>query len=160
MKRNQAIIYCFIVVQLLSHIWLFATPWTAAHQLSLSITNSQSLLKLMSIESVIPSSHLTLCHPLPLPSTFPSVRVFSNESAFASGGQSIGASASASALAMNIQGWFPLGWTGLISLLSKALSRVSQYHLGVYGPWGWSLEVSDGYDHYPPLKPPSLLLSL
>ena len=60
---------------------LFATPWTAAHQASLSITNSQSLLKLMSIESVIPSKHLTLCHPLLLlPAVFPSNRVFSNES--------------------------------------------------------------------------------
>ena len=69
-------------VQLLSRIWLFATPWTAAHQASLPITNSQSLLKLMSIELVMPSSHLILCHPLLLlPSIFPSIRVFSNESA-------------------------------------------------------------------------------
>ena len=64
----------------LSHVRLFATPWTAAHQATLSITNSQSLLKLMSIESVIPSNHLILCHPLLLPpSIFPSIRVFSNE---------------------------------------------------------------------------------
>ena len=69
-------------VQLLSHVWLFATPWTAACQASLSITNSQSLLKLMSIESVIPSNHLILCHPLLVPpSIFPSIRAFSNESA-------------------------------------------------------------------------------
>ena len=69
-------------VQLLSRVRLFAAPWTAAHQASLSITNSQSLLKLMSIESVIPSNHLILCHPLLLlPSIFPSIRVFSNESA-------------------------------------------------------------------------------
>ena len=68
-------------VQWLSHIWLFATPWTAAHPASLSITNSQSLLKLMSIEPVMPSGHLMLCHPLLLlPSIFPSIRVFSNES--------------------------------------------------------------------------------
>ena len=68
-------------VQLLSHVRLFATPWTAACQASLSITNSQSLLKLMSIESVMPSSHLILCHPLLLlPSIFPSIRVFSKES--------------------------------------------------------------------------------
>ena len=67
-------------VQLLSHVQLFATPWVAAHQASLSITNSQSLLRLMSIESVIPSSHLILCHPLLLLlSIFPSIRVFSNE---------------------------------------------------------------------------------
>ena len=68
-------------VQLLSHVWLFATPWTAACQASLSITNSQSLLKLMSIKSVVPSNRLILCHPLLLlASIFPSIRVFSNES--------------------------------------------------------------------------------
>ena len=64
----------------LSHVRLFATPWTAAHQASLSITNSRSLLKLMSIESVMPSNPLILCHPLLLPSIFTSIRVFSNES--------------------------------------------------------------------------------
>ena len=69
-------------VQQLSHLRLFATPWTVAHETSLSITNSQSLLKLMSIESVMPSSHLILCRPLLLlPSIFPSTRVFSSESA-------------------------------------------------------------------------------
>ena len=72
----------FSSVQSLSHVRLFATPWTAAHQASLSITNSQRLLKLMSIESVMPSNHLILCCPLLLsPSIFPSIRVFSNESA-------------------------------------------------------------------------------
>ena len=71
----------FSSVQLLSHIRLFSTPWTAACQASLSITNSQSVLKLMSIESVMPSNHIILCHPLLLlPSIFPSIRVFSNES--------------------------------------------------------------------------------
>ena len=116
-------------VQSLSHVWLFATPWTAAHQASLSITNSWSLFKLMSLELVMPSNHLILCHPLLLmPSIIPSIRVFSNESflmtlmLFASGGQSIGVSASV--LPMNIQDWFPLGLTGWISLLSKGLSRV------------------------------------
>ena len=80
-------------VQLLSCVRLFATPWTAAHQSSLSITKSQSLLKLMSIESVMPSNHLILCPPLLLPpSIIPSI--FSNESVLASGGQSIGVSAS------------------------------------------------------------------
>ena len=69
-------------VQSLSHVWLFATPWTEARQASLSVTNSQSLLKLKSINSVMPSSHLILCHPLLLPpSILPSIRVFSNESA-------------------------------------------------------------------------------
>ena len=72
----------FSSVQLFSYVWLFATPWTAAHQSSLSITNSWSLPKLMSIESVMPSNHLILCHPLLLlPSIFPSIRVFLNESA-------------------------------------------------------------------------------
>ena len=71
----------FSSVQSLSRVQLFATPWTAAHQASLSITNSRSLLKLMSIESVMPSNHLILCHPLLLlPLIFPSIRVFSNES--------------------------------------------------------------------------------
>ena len=71
----------FVVVQSLSHLWLFVTPWTAAHQASLSFTLSQSLLKLMSIELVMPSNHLILCHSLLLPSIFPSISVFSNESA-------------------------------------------------------------------------------
>ena len=70
-------------VQSLSRVWPFVTPWTAAHQPSLAITNSQSLLKLMSIESVMPCNHLILCHPLLLlPSVFPSIRVFSNEFVF------------------------------------------------------------------------------
>ena len=69
-------------LQLLSYVWLFVTPWTAAHQPSLSVTNSWSLLRLMSIESVMPSNHLILCHAFLLsPSVFPSIRVFSNESA-------------------------------------------------------------------------------
>ena len=72
---------CSLVVQLVSSVWLFVTPWTAAHQASLSITNSWSLLKLMCIESVMPSNHFILCHPLLLPpSTFPSIMVFSDES--------------------------------------------------------------------------------
>ena len=74
-------IFQFSSVQSLSCVWLFVTPWTAARQASLSITNSRSLLKLMSIELVMPSNHLILCHPfLLLPSIFPSIRVFSNES--------------------------------------------------------------------------------
>ena len=113
------------LVQLLSYVWLFVTPWTAALQASLSFTISQSLLKRMSIVSMIPSNHLILCHPLLLwSSIFPTIRVISNESVFALGDQSIGASASAPFLSMNIQDWFPLGLTGLISLLSKGLLRV------------------------------------
>ena len=102
-----------------------ATPCTAACQASLSFINSWSLLKLMSIESVMPSNHLICCYPLLLlTSVFPSIRVFSNESAFCIRCQSIGVSASASVLPMIIQDWFPLGWTGWISLQSKGLSRV------------------------------------
>ena len=102
-----------------------ATPWTAAHQAPLSFPISQSLLKLMSIESVMPSSHLILCCPLPLlPSVLLSIRVFSSESALHISGQSIGASASSSVLPTNIQDWFPLGLTGFISLQSKVLSEV------------------------------------
>ena len=81
MYKWVSIILCLvIVVQLLSHVRLFATPWAAACQASLSITNSQSLLKLMSTESVMPSNHLILCCSLLLPSIFPSIRVFSKES--------------------------------------------------------------------------------
>ena len=92
-----------VVVQSLSHVQLIATPWTAAHQASLSFTISRSLLRLMTIELVMSSNHLILCHSLLLlPSIFPSIRVFSSKF-FASGGQSIGASASSSVLSMNIQ---------------------------------------------------------
>ena len=99
--------------------------WTAAHQASLAITNSQSLLKLMAIELVMPSSHLILYYPLfsclqPLP-VFGSFLI---SQLFALGDQSIGASASASVLPINIQDWFPLGSTSWISLQSKGLSRV------------------------------------
>ena len=77
-------------VQLLSRVWLFATPWTAARQPSLSITNSRNLLKIMSIDSVMPSNHLILCRPLFLPrSVFPRIRVFSSGQFFAPGVQSI-----------------------------------------------------------------------
>ena len=92
------------VVQSLSHVGLFVTPLTAAHHASLSFTISQSLLRFMSIESVMPSNHLILCHPLLLlPKIFPSIRVFSNESALRIRCQNIGVSASASVLPMNIQ---------------------------------------------------------
>ena len=94
----------FSSVQLFNCVQLFATPWTAAHQASLSITNSWSLLKLMSIESVIPSNHLILCRPLLLPpSIFPASGSFPMSQFFASGGQSTGIPASASVLPMNIQ---------------------------------------------------------
>ena len=103
-KNVVSEIKCFNSVQLLSHVQLFMTPRTAAHQASLSITNSQSPPKLMSVESVMQSNHLILSRPLlPLPSIFPSIRIFSNESALASGGLSIGVSASTSVLPMNTQ---------------------------------------------------------
>ena len=113
----------FSSIQSLSRVWLFATHWIAACQVSLSITISRSSLRLTSIESVMLSNRLILCWPLLLSSIFPSIRVFSNKSV-ASGGQSIGVSASASVFPMNTQDWFPLGRTGWISLPSKRLSRV------------------------------------
>ena len=113
-----------IVVQSLSRIQLFATAWTAARQASLSFTISQSLLKLMSIESVMPSNRLILCHPFSCLQFFPASGSFPISWLSTSGNQSIGASASSSVLPMNIQGWSPLGLTGLISLESKGLSRV------------------------------------
>ena len=114
----------FSSVQSLS-VQLFATPWTAAHQASLSNTNSRSLPKLISIELVMPSNHLILCRPLLfVPSIFPNIMVFSNESALCIRWPNIGVSASTSVLPMNNQNWSPLGWTGWISLQSKGLSRV------------------------------------
>ena len=113
------------VVQSLSHVQLFVTPWTVAHQASLSFMVSWSLLKPMSTESTMPSIHVNLSCPLLLTaSIFPNIRVFSSELAFCSCGQSIRGSVSASVLPMNIQGWFPWGLTGLISLQSKGLSRL------------------------------------
>ena len=100
-------------------------PMDCSIPASLSITNSWSLLKLISIESVMPSNHLILCRPLLiLPSIFPSIGSFQMSQLFASGGQNSGASASTSVLSVNTQDWSPLGWTGWISLQSKALSSV------------------------------------
>ena len=113
---------CCSVAQLCPILW---TPWATARQASLSFIIFQSLLKLMSIESVIPSTHLILCCPFfSFPQSFPTSGSFPMSQFFTSGGQSIGASASSSVHPMNIQGWFPLGLTGLISLQSKGLSRV------------------------------------
>ena len=98
---------------------------TAARQASLSFTVCWNLLRLRSVESVIPSNHLILCHPFSsCPQSFPASGSFPLSRLFTSGGQSIGASASASVFPMNIQGWFPLGFTGFISLLSKGISSV------------------------------------
>ena len=115
----------FVVVQSLSHVWLFAIPWAAACQASMSFTVSQSLLKFMSIESVMPSNHLIHYHPvLLLPQSFSASGSFPMSRLFSSSGQSIGALVSALVLPMNIQDWFPLGSTSLMSLQSKGLSRV------------------------------------
>ena len=119
------------------------------------------LLKLVSTESVMPSNHLILCCPLPLPpSIFPSIRVFSNESALRIMWPKYGASASASVLPMNIQDWFPLGWTGWISLLSKGLSRilsnttVQKHQFFSAQPSLWS----NSHIHTWPLEKPQLWL--
>ena len=121
MKQKQT--HQFSSVQSLNRVWLFVAPWTAACQASLSITNPQSLLKLMSIVLVMPSNHLILCHPfLRLPSIFPSIRVFSNEAVLPIMRPKYWSFSIK--LPMNIQDWFPLGLTGLISLQSKGLSSV------------------------------------
>ena len=114
-----------VVVQSLSYIWLFATPRSAARQGSLSFTISWSLLKLRSIELVMLSNHFILCRP-PSPPAFniSQQQSFLMGQLFTSGGQRIGTSASASVLPTNIQDWFPLGWTGWISLQFKGFSRV------------------------------------
>ena len=113
----------FSSVQLLSHV-LFAAPWTAACQASLSFIISLSLLKLMSIESVMQSDHSSVVPFSSCLQSFQASGLFPISWLFTSGGQSIGASASASVPPMNIQDWFPSGLTGLISLQSKGLSRV------------------------------------
>ena len=115
----------FSSVQSLSRVWLSVTPWITACQDSLSITNSRSLLKLMFIESVMPSSHLIPVVPFSsCPQSLPASGSFPMSQLFEWGGQSTGVSASALVLPMNIQDWYPLGWTGWISLQSKGLSRV------------------------------------
>ena len=113
-------------VQSLSHVWLFATPWTAARQASLSIINSWILLKFMSIKSVMPSNHLILSSLSP-----PAFNLSQQQglfkwvnSLYQVAQKSIGVWVSTSVLPMNIQDWFPLGWTGWISLQSKGLSRI------------------------------------
>ena len=144
-------------VQSLSHVRLFATPWTAARQASLSITNSGSSPKLMYIELVMPSSHLILCRPLLLlPPIPPSIRVFPMSQLFTWGSRSTGASASASVLPMNIQDWSPLGWTGWISLQSKGLSRVFS-NTTVQKHWFFSTQLSsqsNSHIHTWPLEKP------
>ena len=125
MQHYNMDVFHSVVFQLLSCVWLFETPWTAAaaRQASLSSTNSQSLPKFMSIELVMPSNHLILCHPLLLLlSILPSIRVFSNESALHIRRPKYWSFSFN--LPMNTQYWLPLGWTGWISLQSKGFSRV------------------------------------
>ena len=129
-RWNANMLNQFLDVRLLftlSHVQLFTTPWTAAHQVSLSFTISQSLLKLMSvdIQPFHPLLSLLTEDSVLLPSIFPTIRVFSNEFAFRIRCSSIGASNSASVLQMNIQRWIPLGLNGLISLLSRGLQESS-----------------------------------
>ena len=116
-----------LFVQSLSHVWLFAVPWAIACQASLSLTSSWSLPKFMAIESVMlspmmisPSAALFSSHL----QSFPASGTLSMSQFFTSDGQSTGVSASASVLSMRTQGWFLLGWTGLLSLLPKGVSRV------------------------------------
>ena len=108
----------------LCHVRLFATPWTATHQGPLSFAISQSLLKLMSIESKMPFICLIFCHPLlPYPQSFPATGSFPMNWIFMSGGQSIGVLASSTVLPINIQGWFPLG-----STVQGTLKILLQHH--------------------------------
>ena len=121
--------FCYIVPNITttiivrSRVWLFATPWTAACQASLSITNFRSPLKLMSIESVTPN-HLILCHPLLLSSIFPSISVFSNESALRIRWPKYWSFSFSISPSNEHPDWSPLGWTGWISFQFKGLSRV------------------------------------
>ena len=116
----------FSSLQLFSCVWLLATPWIAAHQASLSITNSQSSLKLTSIESVMPSSHLILCHPLFfLPPNPPRIRVFSNESTLRMRWPKYWSFSFSIIPSKELPGLISLEWTGWISLQSKGLLRVS-----------------------------------
>ena len=132
----------FSSVQSLSHVWLFATPWAAACQASLSITISRSWLKFMSIKLVMPSNHRVFCSSFSFClQSFPASGSLPMSWLFTSGGQNIGASASVSVLPMNIQGWFPLELT---SLLSKGLSGVfsstaiRKHHFSGTQPSLWS----------------------
>jgi len=119
------VMWSFSSVQSFSRVWLFATPWTAACQASLSITSSWGLLKLISIKSVMPSNHLIHGHPLLLPpSIFPRIRVFSNESVLRIRWPKYWSFSFSISPSNEHSGLISLGWTGCISLQSKGLSRV------------------------------------
>ena len=124
-EMQPNIVVQFISVLLLNRVRLFVTPWTAACQASLSITNSQNSLRLTSIESVIPSNHLILCHLLLLlPSIFPSIRVFSNESVLHIRWPKYWSFSFSINLFNEYSALISFRWTGWISLQSKGLSRV------------------------------------
>ena len=142
-----------VVAQLPSHVRLFATPWTAAHQVSLSLTISQSLPKFMSIKLVLPSNHFFFCHPLLLPSVFLSIRVFSNELAICvrwtkywSFSFSTSPSNEYSGLISFKIDWFDLAVQGTLkNLLQPHSSKASvlQYYLSVYDVCGTALGAGD-----------------
>ena len=149
-NRNTSELGCPIEntsVQSLSHVQLLATPWTAARQASLSITNSWSLLKLMSIMSVMPSNHLILCRPLLLLPSFPAPGSFQMSQFFTSGGQSIGVSASTSVLPMNIQERkmisFRMDWLDLLGI-QGTLKSLLQHHNSKYQFFGTQLSLGEG----------------
>ena len=136
----------FSSVQSLSQVWLFVIRWTAARQASLSITKSLCSPKPMSIESVMPSSHLILYHPfLLLPSIFPSIRGFPMNQLFTWCGQSIGVSASASVLPMNTQDWSPLQSKGLSRVFSN--TQFKSIHSSVLS-FPYSLTLTFIHDHW------------
>ena len=135
-SQTEVWVHFVVVVQLLHRVWLFVGPWTARHQASLSFTISQSLLKLMSIESVMPSNHLVLCCPFSsCPQSFPVSGSLPMSRLFASGGQSTGASASA--LPMNIQDWNSLGLIDLLAVQGTVKSLLQQHSLNASVLW-WS----------------------
>ena len=149
--------YCISSVQSLSHVWLFAAPWIAARQASLSITNSRSSLRLMSIELVMPSSHPILCCPLfLLPPIPPSISLFQWVNSSHEVTKVLAVWALVSVLSKNTQGWSPLGWTGWISLQSKGLSRVfSNTTVQKHQFFGAQLSSqSNSHIHTGPLKKP------
>ena len=124
----------FSSIQLLSHVQLFATPWITARQASLSITNSWSSLRLTSIESVMPSSHLILCRPFSsCPQPLPASESCPMSQLFAWGGQSTAVSALASFLPKNTQDWSPLEWTGCISLRIRTHNMHRHVHCSMGG---------------------------
>ena len=123
--HSSSYIISSLLLLLFSCVWLFVTPWSVALQASLSITNSQSLLKLMSSEWCHPTISSSVIPFSSCRQSFPASGSFQMSQLFASGGQSIGVSASASVIPMNIQDWFHLGWTGWISLQSKGLKESS-----------------------------------